>query len=183
MSFTSTASCSNDPEETELQPNQPSDNKKEVPSPFNTSEHHIHIDSSQQHSNISPSEKNVHQDENIKHEGNFTSNVKFPFQFCQSIMDLNTTYNHFLQTNNSNTCWICLKELKASKSASHMKWHWNSSILYHNYRILPCHVHKRNTGEDPCYHCPLCQKTFMWKRRLLQHSCPMKEDDKPAVSS
>ena len=57
MSFTSKASCSNDPEETELQPNQSSDNKKEVPSPFKTSEHHIHIDSSQQHSNISPSEK------------------------------------------------------------------------------------------------------------------------------
>ena len=46
------------------------------------------IDSSQQHSNISPSEKNVHQDENVKQEGNFTSNVKFPFQFCQSIMEL-----------------------------------------------------------------------------------------------
>ena len=113
MSFTPTASCSNDPEEEELQPNQSSDNKKEEgPSPFNTSEHHIHIDSSQQHSNISPSEKNVHQDENVKHEGNFTSSVKFPFQFC--IMDVNTTYNQFLQTNNSNTCWICLTELKAS---------------------------------------------------------------------
>ena len=183
MYFTSKASCSNDPEEIELQPNQSSDNKKEVPSPLKTSEHHIHIDSSQQHSNISPSEKNVHQDENVKHEGNFTSSVKFPFQLCQSIMDVNTTYNQFLKTNNSNTCWICLKELKAAKSASHMKRHWNSSILCHNHRILPCHVHKRNTHQDPCYHCPLCQKTFMWKKRLLQHSCPMKADDKPAVNS